>query len=332
MAKRINWLDISRGLAFLMVIYSHLDYSSSSIMKFFSPIFLTTFFFVSGYLFKENQSFSYVLEQRTRTLLLPFLTMGGVMILLSNLLSFNEVISTQDAIKGLLFQNGKNQLLWFIAALYVYSLAFYWVERFCKDEKTLLCVSIGLFIANELYNFVLEGPSIPWHINTIGFGCFYMGLGKVYKHYEAWFDKRINLKVLIGIIVVYVAIIGITGKTCSYAGSKYAIEAIVLTGLGLLSCIYISKMVITKNRFLLFVGANTLFYFAFHGKVYSLLQTVIAKILLKTATEHSLYLDTTLGFVITLLDAIILIIPAILVNRYIPWFLGKGFKLWESRK
>lgn len=45
-------------------------------MRYFSPVFLTMFFFVSGYLFKENCSFSFVLEQRTRTILLPFLTLG----------------------------------------------------------------------------------------------------------------------------------------------------------------------------------------------------------------------------------------------------------------
>lgn len=74
---RLKWLDIARGLAFLMVIYSHLKYKDDMVMRYFSPVFLTMFFFVSGYLFKENCTFSKVLEQRTRTLLLPFLTLGG---------------------------------------------------------------------------------------------------------------------------------------------------------------------------------------------------------------------------------------------------------------
>ena len=69
---RLKWLDISRGLAFLMVIYSHLEYKENMIMRYFSPMFLTMFFFVSGYLFKEKCSFQKVLEQRTRTLLLLF--------------------------------------------------------------------------------------------------------------------------------------------------------------------------------------------------------------------------------------------------------------------
>lgn len=41
--KRIHWLDVSRGLAFLMVIYSHLEYSNDAVMRYFTPVFLTSF-------------------------------------------------------------------------------------------------------------------------------------------------------------------------------------------------------------------------------------------------------------------------------------------------
>lgn len=94
-------------------------------------------------------------------------------------------------------------------------------------------------------------------------------------------------------------------------------------------CVYVSKLVLNNNRFLLFVGANTLFYFAFHGKVYSLLQTVMDRGLVLGSVEHSLQLDLCLGVFITFLDALILIPFALFVNRYIPQVLGKGFKLWK---
>jgi hypothetical protein len=300
-------------------------------MKYFSPIFLTTFFFVSGYLFKENQSFSLIFEQRTRTLLLPMLTLGGVMITLSNILSFNEVVPLTDAIKGLLFQNGTNQLLWFIAALYVYSLGFYWIERYCKSEKQLLCISCILFVLNYLYHYVFYGCGIPWHIDTIGYGCFYMGLGKVFKKYEYWFDIHLDKKKLLVVSIAYFALITVLPHSFSYYGSKYLVDSFLGTILGVLVCVYWSKTVLDQNHFLLFVGANTLFYFAFHGKVYSLLQTLVAKVLAANNIGHSLLLDDALGFVIVMLDALILIIPAMLVNRYLPWILGKGFKLWNAK-
>lgn len=330
--KRINWLDVSRGVAFLMVIYSHLEYCNSAVMRFFSPMFLTTFFFVSGYLFKEKQPFCKVLEQRTRTLLLPFLTLGGVMIVLSNILTFNEKIPLWDSILGLLLQNGENQLLWFIAALYIYSLVFYWIDRCCKDSKVLFLVSLLLFGVNVAYSYWLDGPHIPWHLSTVGFGCFYMGLGKVYKEYEARIDRIIGNKFLIVLLCLYIVTVPLLGRGYSFGGSPLGIDALWVTLLGLAVCIYVSKLWINNSRFLLFIGANTLFYFAFHGKVYSLLQAMTAKVFVMGGFEHSMWIDTSLGFVITLLDALILILPAMFVNRYTPWLLGKGFKLWECRK
>lgn len=253
------------------------------------------------------------------------------MILISNVLTFNEKIPLRDAIKGLLFQNGENQLLWFIAALYLYSLFFYWVERSCRNTKILFLVSFLLFGMNVAYSYWLDGPRIPWHLSTVGFGCFYMGLGKVYKDYESRIDRMIGHKSLIVLVCIYLTTVALSERRYSFGGSPLGIDALWITLLGLAVCIYVSKLWINNSRFLLFVGANTLFYFAFHGKVYSLLQTITAKIFAVGGWEHSMWLDTSLGFVITLLDALILILPAMFVNRYTPWLLGKGFKLWKCR-
>ena len=329
---RLKWLDIARGLAFLMVIYSHLKYKDDTVMRYFTPMFLTMFFFVSGYLFKEGCSFAKVLEQRTRTLLLPFLTLGGVMILLSNILTFNAAKPPlSDEIKGLLFQNGHNQLLWFIAALYVYSLVFYWVERFSGSVDRLMAVCSALFVLNVAYSHWLKGPGLPWHIMSSGYACFYMALGKFYKHHEAKIDARLGWRSLILIAVVYFGFITVTGVSCSFSGSKYIVDSVALSVMSLILGVAVSKRFFQNSRFLLFVGANTLFYFAFHGKGYSLLQTVVEKVMSVLSISHTFWLDEMLGLVIVFLDALLLIIPAMLVNRYCPWLLGKGFKLWRAK-
>ena len=93
----------------------------------------------------------------------------------------------------------------------------------------------------------------------------------------------------------------------------------------------ISKRYYQNSRFLLFVGANTLFYFAFHGKVYSLLQTLAGKILDGVSFPQPFLINIIMGFLITFLDALILIIPALIVNKYFPYILGKGFNLWHVK-
>lgn len=324
---------MSRGIAFLMVIYSHLQYCNDSLMHYFSPIFLTTFFFVSGYLFKTGCGFMQVLEQRTRTLLLPFLLCGGGMIALNQVVTFNDAVPLTDRILGLLCQNGHNEILWFIAALYVYSLVFYWIERWAGTIVRLSVIAATLFIMNVAYSFWFELPSLPWHITASGFGCFYMAMGRVYKEYEQKIDSLVTLPRLLAVLMLYIALMHLYTGSVSFSGSKWAIDAIVITLTGVFVNVYLSKKItcVNQNRFLLFVGANTLFYFAFHGKVYSLLQTVINKIIVVGGIGHTATLDFSLGIGVMLLDAAILIPFAMAVNKYMPWILGKGFKLWKQK-
>ena len=323
-------MDVSRGLAFLMVIYSHLEFCDPVVMRYFKPVFLTTFFFVSGWLFKDKCKFSYVLEQRTRTLLLPMLALGLIMILMEQVLTFGEKVPLIDSLKGLLFQNGENQILWFIAALYVYSIFFYFVERLAWNSNLLLIFSLVLFIVNAIYS-KCGGPALPWHIDGVGYACFYMGLGKFYRDNAEKCNRFIDNKWFVACcIIVYISSIAIFDLDISYSGSKYIIDAIVITLTGLVAMIYISKHILNNSRFLLFVGANTLFYFAFHGKGYSLLTVICHSVIPSRILDIALVNDI-IALAIVLLDAALLVVPAIIVNKYMPFLLGRGFKLWQVK-
>ena len=130
-------------------------------------------------------------------------------------------------------------------------------------------------------------------------------------------------------MVWYVTLITVFDLHISFAGGKMMVDALAVTLPGLTIIIYVSKHILANSRFLLFVGANTLFYFAFHGKVFSLLQTICHKLL----SEDWLAIGSVevgMGFAIAFLDAVVLILPAMFVNRYCPFLLGKGFKLWKA--
>lgn len=324
--KRLSWIDFSRGIAFLMVIYSHIPTCTPDIMHFFAPVFLTTFFFVSGYLFKSGQGISYVLEHRIRTLLIPFLILGIVMIFMSQLMTFNEHVDIKDALVGLIAQNGQNQILWFIAALFVYSVIFYFVDKLCKTPLMLLCVATGLFIFNSITFNWLKIKQIPWHLDTFGFACFYMALGRLYRLHETRIDKYLTTPVLLIVTAIYTVALFILPYYISFMGSKWIIDSMIITTIGLVIIISLSKKIGSKSKLILFVGANTLFYFAFHGKVYSMMFTVIGK-KFPALLEID---DILISIFIVIIDAIIMIIPAITVNRFMPKIMGKGYKLWNT--
>jgi fucose 4-O-acetylase-like acetyltransferase len=328
---RINWIDTARGMAFLMVIYSHQKYCNEGLMYFFRPVFLTTFFFISGYLFKSNFSFKHLLEHRIRTLLLPFFIFGFANILLSQLISFNEHISLKQDVLAFLFQRDGNAGLWFIAALFVMNFPFYFMVKYAKNVKALMLIALLCFIFSTIYTQYLHLPLLPWHLQTIGFGCFYMALGYAYKQYEAKVSVFLQnkgvlfLSSLFYLSILFVFQFFLHRSNISFTSSFYIVDALLITIIGISIILNLSKKM-ERVKLFSFVGANSLCYFAFHGKVYAVLQAIIEKIFIKFSVEHSILIDFFLGVGVTLLDALILIIPILLINKYLPFVLGKGFK------
>ena len=326
--KRIDWLDTSRGLAFLMVIYSHLEFCNHDLMRYFSPVFLTTFFFVSGYLYKSNSSFMKVFEQRTRTLFIPFIIYGTLLIALRYLYTtMDELASFDTYFLQMLFQyEPESRFIWFIPALYVYSLLFYWIEKHFNSPRELLVASLLFFTVNYVLSYFFHISKLPYTLHTAGFGCAYMGFGKVYRHYETIIDKHLGLHKMIIVFISYILFVFVS-PGISYCGSPYLVDSIVITIIGLSILIFASKRLKTKCKFLLFIGSNSLLYFCLHGKVYAILESLVHKHCCLYLLDNAMFCNI-MGIALTFADAVILIIPIVIINRYIPFTIGRGYKLW----
>ena len=66
--SRITWLDAARGYGILLVIFAHVDYSylRNIIYTFHMPLF----FFLSGYVFCQKESFGSFLWSKVRRLII----------------------------------------------------------------------------------------------------------------------------------------------------------------------------------------------------------------------------------------------------------------------
>lgn len=101
---------------------------------------------------------------------------------------------------------------------------------------------------------------------------------------------------------------------------------------GIAALISVCKIV-KSNKYIRFVGKNTLIYFALHGKVYAVLEMLLEKfagniyfICLKNA-----FLSCALAFLLTVAMSFLLVIPAMVINRYLPWVLGRKERSKERK-
>ena len=71
--KRIEWVDIVKYVCIIMVMLSHLETRTEIWSAFYSPFFLSAFFFTAGYVYKQKDDFVEFLHKKFRQLFVPWL-------------------------------------------------------------------------------------------------------------------------------------------------------------------------------------------------------------------------------------------------------------------
>lgn len=169
---------------------------------------------------------------------------------------------------------------------------------------------------------------LPWKINYCMWACGIMGIGKVYRFSENEIDKKI-MKPWIVIIstIIYFSLLYLTKDSIVFWGSKNWVNAFVVPATGMICMIYLSKKIIVNNKILLFIGTNTLVYFALHRQILHVVESITGKLLMRISFTPTVWTNIIEVCIIALL----LSIPTLIINKYIPQITGKGWKLWNVK-
>lgn len=337
--KRIVWVDNAKYFCIMFVMLSHLESGSKALDAFYPPFYLMGFFFTSGYVYKHKKGFSEFFLHKVQGLFVPWLVFSVFNILLSQVISFNEHHSLwTELIWNFLQIRGEGDGLWFVAALFVMFIPFYFVIEWYETMRNrnsitaagwTLVISAGLYVCSVIYEeaanpqwFPWNSTALPWHLEYIFQGMFFMVLGYLFKGTpEAVFDRYAGRGSVWLYLIVYMLLCAIPGDTNTVCGIACS-HMFKLVGVFVL--ITVCKK-IAFNRYVAFVGANTLVYFALHGKVYSLGQTLLRRFagnIYSTILNNDGY-SSLFAIVFTIFISVVLIGPAYLINRYCPWLLGR---------
>jgi xanthine/uracil permease len=174
--------------------------------------------------------------------------------------------------------------------------------------------------------FPWKSTALPWHIEYMFQAMFYMVFGYLFRHnMEEWFDQHNGLRMRVASTVIYGVLLVVSCVTDIRANAVVDIlYQYIVSIAGILTLVLIAK-VLKTNPYINFVGQNTLIYFALHGKVYSVIQTLLKKF---TADIYMAILGNTIAstffcLLLSLVLSIVLIIPAYLINRYFPFVVGR---------
>ena len=92
--------------------------------------------------------------------------------------------------------------------------------------------------------------------------------------------------------------------------------------------------VVKANKYINYVGQNTLICFALHGKAYSIIQTLLKKFAVDfySTVLNSVVISSVFCLGLSLILSVILIVPAYIINRWFPFIVGRKSIITEKRK
>ncbi|MBR4470695.1 MAG: acyltransferase family protein [Erysipelotrichaceae bacterium] len=338
MKKRIEWVDIAKFIGMFFVMLSHFEICPYYLRAFFTPFYLAIFFFCSGYCYRHENDIAYFLKKKIWQLIIPWFIYSNLNIVFSNIKSFktHENSFRVEIFRNLLQIRYFDERLWFVPAMFTAYLVFYFVIRSYEsdhDKKKILILCFVLSFFRKIYKaymnpmfFPWQLINLPWHIDYIPTAMLFMVLGFLFKDgWEEIYDQDINWLKRVIIFAAYLFLVyfqHLNDYTFSlpvdfvYDNLRHIFA--------LLTVVTVAKL-IPPNRYMLYVGRNTMVYFCIHNKAITLIEAVFKMFLpgLYQVDFSGPLRSALFCFAMTLFVSIVLIIPCEFINRYMAWSIGR---------
>lgn len=327
-AQRVEWIDVARGICILCVVLCHTLEVPSLYRSIFSPFFLTTFFFLSGVVYKSSTIKTSCLASVAK-ILWPYVVNAVILILLRlrwvELAIAGDGVGVLDYFHTALTRLVTGKVFWFLACLFIVQILATVITHVVKSKITISIIS-GLCL---LSIFIINGQDIyPWSANTAIFALGYFLLGVVLKERLLSFELQSSKRHIGWICMgVYVALILVLNAFAPQATQfdihihKLAPEwRYLLLSLVGITAVCLFSMSIYHCKPLQLFGANSLVIYMYHGYGGLITNTIFGYVGVKGILT-SPYIYT---IVFCCVSASITLLFALFINKYCPILVGRS--------
>lgn len=322
--RRIEYIDILRGLCILWVIWIHLP----SLNFTHYPLRMPLFFFLSGIFFKEYALDEFIFK-KINTLFIPFIFFSLIGYLhqlstyeffshfsshgedasfdFSSIFSMFSVIWTGDVIL--------NPPLWFIAALLFFQILLYCIIRIFRSMKwrVLSCLALSAVMIHSSINTGVFLYSNFW---LFPFYCTGFLIGKpLLRYIDTTSLKKMSAFIVCSLVIFTASIIIPDSGNPLVAKIIDIISFSILIAGFIVLFKYLSRFRIF--HYLKFWGSNSYAVLGLHWAAMQVLSTFYSVIF---STTHASPVSKILIFCLTVAT----LYPVIIfMNRYCPMLVGK---------
>lgn len=210
MNKREHYIDISKGIAMMLVILGHCALTPQTVVWWSYSFHMPLFFMLSGLTFNPDKYTNFIsfFKAKARSLLIPYFSLCGILwfwvMILQNKQGFICEQTLNSFIGIFLGYRGTKYYfsMWFLPVLFVAELILYLVCKLIKEKKILLIpVMVFASVIEWILLHVHQGGFF-WSLDLVPIALSFIALGYILKVYKERLEKiyHIGLFFITGII------------------------------------------------------------------------------------------------------------------------------------
>ncbi|HIZ81370.1 MAG TPA: acyltransferase family protein [Candidatus Mediterraneibacter pullistercoris] len=340
--SRIIWIDNLRCIAMFICVMGHVYMGTTpdTLRYYIYSFHMPLFFAISGasyYLQTKNREYTFLgmLENKSRGILWPYFVFSMLNIPMLIIMDYIRLGYSHKDVSELIeatfygnlgYKSMPTGPLWFCLVLFLATILFYLIRKFCKSDLATAVVTVVIGFSGYLITSYFSSIVYPWYSNVTFIAVIFFMLGYMFmKHIS-------SVQAVLGGIgrqAVWMILFAVAGYLCaryntkiSMAMSSYGSFALFFGSvIGFSGVLYLVSVHMPGSRLVAMVGRNTIVYLGLHKNLanYFFLYSERTNTF---ATEHP--------FIVSVLIFVVLMPVTYVFEKYFPFLLGKKIRRSEG--
>lgn len=341
MKNRLDWIDISKGILIVFVIWGHINYNSvfTTIINSFH---MSGFFIITGFLFEHNKSYEkYTLKtfviRKAKTIMIPYFSFSIIAIIYT--LVYNLILG--NSLKPVLvniyetFSLVGIYALWFLPTLFLSEIVYFFIRKYNPLILSILISIMVLlslfatFIPKTTYPIIVSGIILVANRVMLAIPIIYIGsiLYIVFSKFQLIKEDNIFVNIFMFLLFMSMDIILciVFKNPCQFANIVMGNPILFyFTNIsGSLGIYFLSRILCyIPNYGLKFLGRNSLIIMATHT---TLPFIDIGRYIITYISKYIHY-NLLRDLYVLVLVILIEILTIIVVNKFFPFLIGNSYR------
>lgn len=338
--ERIEWIDFCKFIAIFYMVWGHSG-MPNSLDKYIHVFHMPIFFFLSGYVLKINKiaNFKDLIVKKAKSLLVPYFVFAisiyyfwSIVYKIAN----KPIPEPQiNLVKGIFTINTVIEpfaaVQWFLTCLFLVEIIFYIIIKVSKQNMIVLSFILFMFsLLGYIYGYITCNR-LYWGLDTAFTAVVFYGLGYLFNNLKnnrlkkiLYSPKLFNILILFSVSIIATYFNGYVNMRIIQYGNYFLfyISSIssILMYLIISNCLCRIRQFRNSRlfKYLLLIGQNTI--------VVLVLNQLFIQIISKFINHLTVINKNIWGVVCTILVIILMIPTSNLINKYLPFVIGKRKK------